>query len=138
MRSSSATGSRLSHAPGSLLGAPSNALMSRLNAKRQEYDAVDALYRSSSGMLEQLEKLASQSDIMVDGGEAVGNVSSNWANTFSIIGMLAQQKSDPSAHAEESTEDNGASANGQSDTLPSLVRVEIASLPHADKSKETR
>lgn len=71
IRPSFAATSRQSHAPGSLLGPPSSALNARLNAKKQEYEAVDALYKSSSTMLEQLEKLAAQSDIMVDGGEGV-------------------------------------------------------------------
>jgi len=115
------------------MGVPSSAHMSRLNAKKQEYDAVRALGSSSRAMVEQLEKLASQSDIMVDGGEAVGNVSSNWANTFSIISMLAQQKSDPATHAEDDAGDGPEFSN---DTLPSLVRVEIASLPQINKSKE--
>jgi hypothetical protein len=62
----SAASSRASHAPGSQ--PPSATLLARLEDKKREFEAVDALQRASALFLRRLEGLADDCEVMADAG----------------------------------------------------------------------
>jgi hypothetical protein len=62
----SSASTRVSHAPGSQ--PPSAALLTRLADKKKEFEAVDALQRSSALFLRRLEGLAEDCEAMAEAG----------------------------------------------------------------------
>jgi hypothetical protein len=75
----SVASSRASHAPGSQQP-PSPALLARLADKKSEFEAVEALQRTSALFLRRLECLADDCDAMAEAG--IGTLSSVFTLIF--------------------------------------------------------
>ncbi|WWC62038.1 uncharacterized protein I303_104626 [Kwoniella dejecticola CBS 10117] len=97
-----------------------------LYQKQQEYAGLQALREASSELVGRVEKLAEMSNIMADGGEAVGGVLRNWPHVFSILNLFAQQQADTSqANIPEEEQE-------EQEPLPVLVR-----LPYGGETSTT-
>ncbi|KAG8717368.1 hypothetical protein FRC08_007609 [Ceratobasidium sp. 394] len=101
-------------------GQASSNAQQRYIDKKAEYEGVTALNAASELMVQQLEEIASKTDLMADGGVAIGSVLANWPNVWRIIGLAASagqsqaQEGDPANQDETSVE-----------TVPRLVRIEV-------------
>ncbi|QRW21262.1 DASH complex subunit Dad2 [Rhizoctonia solani] len=77
------------------------------------------------------EDIANRTDLMADGGVAIGSVLSNWPNVWRIIGLAASagqgSGQDPDA---QRPDDAGV------ETVPRLVRIEVNSS-EAEPAPET-
>ncbi|RSH87320.1 hypothetical protein EHS25_003229 [Saitozyma podzolica] len=58
--------------------------------KQQEHAGLQALREASAELLARVEKLAEMSNVMADGGEAIGDVLKNWPHVFSILNLFEQ------------------------------------------------
>ncbi|ORY21107.1 DASH complex subunit Dad2-domain-containing protein [Naematelia encephala] len=65
--------------------------------KQQEHAGLQALKESSAELLQRVEKLAEMSNIMADGGEAIGAVLKNWPHVFSVLNLFDKPPSPPSS-----------------------------------------
>ncbi|WWD03035.1 hypothetical protein V865_001079 [Kwoniella europaea PYCC6329] len=97
-----------------------------LYQKQQEYAGLQALREASAEMVTRVEKLAEMSNIMADGGEAVGGVLRNWPHVFSILNLFAQQQSERSDTSIQEDEQE------EQEPLPVLVR-----LPYGGETTST-
>ena len=87
-------------------GQASSVAQQRYVDKKAEYEGVTALNAASELMVQQLEEIASRTDLMADGGvgerpnpspcansgiecctQAIGSVLANWPNVWRIIGL---------------------------------------------------
>ncbi|EUC58308.1 DASH complex subunit dad2 [Rhizoctonia solani AG-3 Rhs1AP] len=68
-------------------GQGSSVAQQRYIDKKAEYEGVSALNAVSELMVQQLEDIASRTDLMADGGVAIGSVLANWPNVWRIIGL---------------------------------------------------
>ncbi|WWC70055.1 uncharacterized protein I206_104000 [Kwoniella pini CBS 10737] len=101
-----------------------------LYQKQQEYAGLQALREASSELVGRVEKLAEMSNIMADGGEAVGGVLRNWPHVFSILNLFAQQQSETSqTNIPEEEQD-------EQEPLPVLVRLPYGGETSTTTSKE--
>ncbi|CAE6446748.1 unnamed protein product [Rhizoctonia solani] len=101
-------------------GQGSSVAQQRYIDKKAEYEGVSALNAASELMVQQLEDIASRTDLMADGGVAIGSVLANWPNVWRIIGLAASAGQghiqDPDAvHVDEAGVE----------TVPRLVRIEV-------------
>ncbi|OWT41964.1 DASH complex subunit DAD2 [Cryptococcus neoformans Tu401-1] len=84
--------------------------------KQQEYAGLQALREASADLVARAEKLAEMSNIMADGGEAIGGVLRNWPHVFSILSLFtAQMEKSPGDRSRQEDEDE--------EPLPCLVRL---------------
>ncbi|KAE8537920.1 hypothetical protein D1P53_005981 [Cryptococcus gattii VGV] len=85
--------------------------------KQQEYAGLQALREASADLVARAEKLAEMSNIMADGGEAIGGVLRNWPHVFSILSLFTAQMEQASGDRsrQEDEEDE--------EPLPCLVRL---------------
>ncbi|CAE6488321.1 unnamed protein product [Rhizoctonia solani] len=112
-------------------GQGSSVAQQRYIDKKAEYEGVSALNAASELMVQQLEDIANRTDLMADGGVAIGSVLSNWPNVWRIIGLAASagqgSGQDPDA---QRPDDAGV------ETVPRLVRIEVNSS-EAEPAPET-
>ncbi|KAG8765097.1 hypothetical protein FRC12_007684 [Ceratobasidium sp. 428] len=103
-------------------GQASSNAQQRYIDKKAEYEGVTALNAASELMVQQLEEIASRTDLMADGGVAIGSVLANWPNVWRIIGLAA------SSGQNQGQEEDGANQDeSRTDTVPRLVRIEVNS-----------
>ncbi|CAE6476032.1 unnamed protein product [Rhizoctonia solani] len=101
-------------------GQGSSVAQQRYIDKKAEYEGVSALNAVSELMVQQLEDIASRTDLMADGGVAIGSVLANWPNVWRIIGLAAS-----------AGQGNGQDPEGMPvdeagvETVPRLVRIEV-------------
>ncbi|GAB1521579.1 DASH complex subunit dad2 [Rhizoctonia solani] len=112
-------------------GQGSSVAQQRYIDKKAEYEGVSALNAASELMVQQLEDIANRTDLMADGGVAIGSVLANWPNVWRIIGLAASagqgSGQDPDA---QRPDDAGV------ETVPRLVRIEVNSS-EAEPAPET-
>ncbi|CAE6415196.1 unnamed protein product [Rhizoctonia solani] len=102
-------------------GQGSSVAQQRYIDKKAEYEGVSALNAVSELMVQQLEDIASRTDLMADGGVAIGSVLANWPNVWRIIGLAAS-----------AGQGNGQDPEGMPvdeagvETVPRLVRIEVS------------
>ncbi|WWC89261.1 uncharacterized protein L201_004182 [Kwoniella dendrophila CBS 6074] len=89
-----------------------------LYQKQQEYAGLQALREASAELVQRVEKLAEQSNIMADGGEAVGGVLRNWPHVFSILNLFAQQQAEALSNQSRQEDEQE-----EQEPLPVLVRL---------------
>ncbi|KAH7339315.1 DASH complex subunit Dad2-domain-containing protein [Rhizoctonia solani] len=99
-------------------GQGSSVAQQRYIDKKAEYEGVSALNAASELMVQQLEDIASRTDLMADGGVAIGSVLANWPNVWRIIGLAA------SAGQGHSQDSDGVHVD-EAETVPRLVRIEV-------------
>ncbi|WVF71392.1 hypothetical protein IAT40_006196 [Kwoniella sp. CBS 6097] len=85
-----------------------------LYQKQQEYAGLQALKEASGDLLQRVEKLAEMSNIMADGGEAVGGVLRNWPHVFSILNLFDKPAERPTTPDQDDEPE---------EPLPVLVRL---------------
>ncbi|OCF36784.1 DASH complex subunit DAD2 [Kwoniella heveanensis BCC8398] len=85
-----------------------------LYQKQQEYAGLQALKEASGDLVQRVEKLAEMSNMMADGGEAVGGVLRNWPHVFSILNLF-DKPSEKSTTLDQDDEPE--------EPLPVLVRL---------------
>ncbi|QRV93772.1 DASH complex subunit Dad2 [Ceratobasidium sp. AG-Ba] len=100
-------------------GQASSNAQQRYVDKKAEYEGVTALNAASELMVQQLEEIANRTDLMADGGVAIGSVLANWPNVWRIIGLAAT--------AGQSQAQGGAAEGDEAgvETVPRLVRIEV-------------
>ncbi|WRT66433.1 uncharacterized protein IL334_003389 [Kwoniella shivajii] len=98
-----------------------------LHQKQQEYAGLQALREASSDLLGRVERLAEMSNIMADGGEAVGGVLRNWPHIFSILNLFAQNTERPSSPSQDDEPE---------EPLPVLVRLPYGGETTTTTAKE--
>lgn len=84
--------------------------------KQQEYAGLQALREASADLVARAEKLAEMSNIMADGGEAIGGVLRNWPHVFSILSLFTAQM-------EKASGDHSRQEDEDEEPLPCLVRL---------------
>ncbi|BEI81328.1 hypothetical protein CcaverHIS002_0204880 [Cutaneotrichosporon cavernicola] len=67
-----------------------NPTLLKLYHKQQEHSGLQALKEATEGMLAKADKLAEQSNMMADGGEAIGAVLRHWTYVQSILDKMKQ------------------------------------------------
>ncbi|KAI0292503.1 hypothetical protein B0F90DRAFT_1822877 [Multifurca ochricompacta] len=130
MRPSTIPPTRVSHIPSSSQP-PNPALLVRLAEKKKEFEAVDALQRSSSLFLKRLEGLADDCEVMAEAGIVHGQVLAQWPQMFRILNTFL-------AAREASTTTGEEGADPDASFLPPggrLVRVPIDELQHAEQKQ---
>ncbi|CAE6535681.1 unnamed protein product [Rhizoctonia solani] len=101
-------------------GQGSSVAQQRYVDKKAEYEGVSALNAVSELMVQQLEDIASRTDLMADGGVAIGSVLANWPNVWRIIGLAA------SAGQGNGQDSEGVHVDEAGvETVPRLVRIEV-------------
>lgn len=101
-------------------GQGSSVAQQRYIDKKAEYEGVSALNAASELMVQQLDDIASRTDLMADGGVAIGSVLANWPNVWRIIGLAA------SAGQSSVQDPDGAHVDEAGlETVPRLVRIEV-------------
>ncbi|CAK9786459.1 unnamed protein product [Cutaneotrichosporon oleaginosum] len=65
-----------------------NPALLRLYHKQQEYSGLQALKEATEGMLSKANTLAEQSNMMADGGEAIGRVLQHWTYVQHILDQM--------------------------------------------------
>ncbi|CAE6457201.1 hypothetical protein BN14_03768 [Rhizoctonia solani AG-1 IB] len=98
-------------------GQASSIAQQRYIDKKAEYEGVSALNAVSELMVQQLEDIASRTDLMADGGVAIGSVLANWPNVWRIIGLAGQGRG-------QNTDAPPPDEAGV-DSVPRLVRIEV-------------
>ncbi|KAB5588326.1 hypothetical protein CTheo_8229 [Ceratobasidium theobromae] len=101
-------------------GQASSIAQQRYIDKKAEYEGVSALNAVSEMMVQQLEDIASRTELMADGGVAIGSVLANWPNVWRIIGLAASSRQGQSQDAEQAHMDETGV-----ETVPRLVRIEV-------------
>lgn len=111
-------------------GQASSNAQQRYIDKKAEYEGVSALNAVSELMVQQLEEIASRTDLMADGGVAIGSVLANWPNVWRIIGLAASSGQSQEQDAETSHVDEAGV-----ETVPRLVRIEVNTSEAAPTSE---
>ncbi|KAJ1304281.1 hypothetical protein OPQ81_005441 [Rhizoctonia solani] len=112
-------------------GQGSSVAQQRYIDKKAEYEGVSALNAVSELMVQQLEDIATRTDLMADGGVAIGSVLANWPNVWRIIGLAA------SAGQGNGQDPEGGHVNeAVIETVPRLVRIEVNN-PEAPTTSES-
>ncbi|KAG8703095.1 hypothetical protein FRC11_010972 [Ceratobasidium sp. 423] len=107
--------------------------------EKSEYEGVSALNAVSELMVQQLEDIASRTDLMADGGVAIGSVLANWPNVWRIIGLAGgfysliryRLLNNHSSSKASAGQGNGQDSEGVHldeagvETVPRLVRIEV-------------
>ncbi|KDN38590.1 hypothetical protein RSAG8_09377, partial [Rhizoctonia solani AG-8 WAC10335] len=101
-------------------GQGSSVAQQRYIDKKAEYEGVSALNAASELMVQQLEDIASRTDLMADGGVAIGSVLANWPNVWRIIGLAASAGQSHGQGPEGMLVDEAGV-----ETVPRLVRIEV-------------
>ncbi|CAE6508142.1 unnamed protein product [Rhizoctonia solani] len=101
-------------------GQGSSVAQQRYVDKKAEYEGVSALSAVSELMVQQLEDIASRTDLMADGGVAIGSVLANWPNVWRIIGLAASAGQSSGQGPEGMLVDEAGV-----ETVPRLVRIEV-------------
>ncbi|CAE6433023.1 unnamed protein product [Rhizoctonia solani] len=101
-------------------GQGSSVAQQRYIDKKAEYEGVSALNAASEVMVQQLEDIASRTDLMADGGVAIGSVLANWPNVWRIIGLAASAGQGNAQDSEGMPLDEVGV-----ETVPRLVRIEV-------------
>ncbi|ODN94225.1 DASH complex subunit DAD2 [Cryptococcus wingfieldii CBS 7118] len=89
--------------------------LQNLYQKQQEYAGLQALREASGDLVTRAEKLSEMSNIMADGGEAIGGVLRNWPHVFSILNLFATQM--------DQKPDSSRTEEDEQDPIPCLVRL---------------
>ncbi|KAF8606370.1 hypothetical protein BDV93DRAFT_604367 [Ceratobasidium sp. AG-I] len=110
-------------------GQASSVAQQRYVDKKAEYEGVTALNAASELMVQQLEEIASRTDLMADGGVAIGSVLANWPNVWRIIGLAA------SGQTRDQEPETGNVDEAGVETVPRLVRIEVNN-PEVNSSLE--
>lgn len=100
-------------------GQASSNAQQRYIDKKAEYEGVTALNAASELMVQQLEEIASRTDLMADGGVAIGSVLANWPNVWRIIGLAASAGQSQDQRDAPNQDEVGL------ETVPRLVRIEV-------------
>ncbi|WOO85646.1 DASH complex subunit dad2 [Vanrija pseudolonga] len=90
-----------------------------LHQKQQEYASLQALREESARLVERVEKLAEMSNVMADGGAAIGSVLASWPYVFKILEQIGEGR------APAPTED------ADEEAVPVMVR-----LPYTNESED--
>ncbi|CAE6412606.1 unnamed protein product [Rhizoctonia solani] len=104
-------------------GQGSSVAQQRYIDKKAEYEGVSALNAASELMVQQLEDIASRTDMMADGGVAIGSVLANWPNVWRIIGLAGLAASAGQGHSQDP--DGVHVDEAGVETVPRLVRIEV-------------
>ncbi|KAG8744487.1 hypothetical protein FRC10_010052 [Ceratobasidium sp. 414] len=102
-------------------GQASSNAQQRYIDKKAEYEGVTALNAASELMVQQLEEIASKTDLMADGGVAIGSVLANWPNVWRIIGLAASAGQSQGREGDPANQDETGI-----ETVPRLVRIEVS------------
>ncbi|KAL1405373.1 DASH complex subunit dad2 [Vanrija albida] len=102
-----------------------------LHQKQQEYASLQALREESARLVARVEKLAEMSNVMADGGAAIGSVLASWPYVFKILEQIGALCAAAKLTTGEGRAPAPPEAEADDEAVPLMVR-----LPYTNESED--